>query len=169
MSTPVVKIGWNGGFSFGSWIIRELKSHMISYKFKCSHWWRFALQSECCNFNQWEDLNFNRSYDFKAPLQLKLPNENPPDLPKSRGRPPTPFRFLHTFFDFGARKRQAPYKNSRTYALIHAIGLIRIVQNYVLQIWNCFTVAIYELLCLKIHRLDIDGFQLKWRFGTHGN
>ena len=41
-----------GGFHVVTKIIRELKSHMIPYKFKCSHWWKIALQSECCNFNQ---------------------------------------------------------------------------------------------------------------------
>ena len=46
------------GFHVVAKIIRELKSHMIPYKFKCSHWWkinfkkRFALQSECYDFNQ---------------------------------------------------------------------------------------------------------------------
>ena len=28
-----------GGFHMVAKIIRELKSHMIPYKFKCSHWW----------------------------------------------------------------------------------------------------------------------------------
>ena len=41
-----------GGFHLVAKIIRELKSHMIPYKFKCSHWCKFALQPECCNFNQ---------------------------------------------------------------------------------------------------------------------
>ena len=41
-----------GGFHAVAKIIRELKSHMFPYKFKCSHWWKIALQSECCNFNQ---------------------------------------------------------------------------------------------------------------------
>ena len=41
-----------GGFHLVAKIIKELKSHMILYKFKCSHWWKIALQSECCNFNQ---------------------------------------------------------------------------------------------------------------------
>ena len=41
-----------GGFHLVAKIIRELKSHMIPYKFKCSHWWKIALQSECCNFHQ---------------------------------------------------------------------------------------------------------------------
>ena len=41
-----------GGFHVVAKIIRELKSHMIPYKFKWSHWWKIALQSECCNFNQ---------------------------------------------------------------------------------------------------------------------
>ena len=29
-----------GGFHVVAKIIRELKSHMIPYKFKCSHWWK---------------------------------------------------------------------------------------------------------------------------------
>ena len=51
-----------GGFQLLDLIITELKSHMTFEKFKVSHWWkfylskksftRFALQSECCNFNQ---------------------------------------------------------------------------------------------------------------------
>ena len=63
-----------GGFQLLDLIITELKSHMTFEKFKVSHWWkfylskksftRFALQSECCNFNQWEALNYNRSCDF---------------------------------------------------------------------------------------------------------
>ena len=46
------RLKWMGGFHVVAKIIRELKSHMIPYKFKCSHWWKIALQSECCNFNQ---------------------------------------------------------------------------------------------------------------------
>ena len=52
----------HGGFQLLDLIITELKSHMTCSKFKVSHWWkfylskksftRFALQSECCNFNQ---------------------------------------------------------------------------------------------------------------------
>ena len=63
-----------GGFQLLDLIITELKNHMISYKFDYSHWWkiyfskksftRFALQSECCNFNQREASNHNRSCDF---------------------------------------------------------------------------------------------------------
>ena len=51
-----------GGFHLVDLITMELKDHMTSYKFKCSSWWknyletkyftRFALRSECCNFNQ---------------------------------------------------------------------------------------------------------------------
>ena len=40
------------GFHLVAKIIRKLKSHIIPYKFKCSHWCKIALQSECCNFNQ---------------------------------------------------------------------------------------------------------------------
>ena len=51
-----------GGFQLLDLIITELKSHMICQKSKASYWrkfclskksfTRFALQSECCNFNQ---------------------------------------------------------------------------------------------------------------------
>ena len=51
-----------GGFQLLDLIITELKSQMTCYKIKVSHWWKFylskksftgfALQSECCNFNQ---------------------------------------------------------------------------------------------------------------------
>ena len=51
-----------GSFHLVALTIRELKSHMICYKFKC--WWKINFQSECFNFNQWEDLNFNWSCDF---------------------------------------------------------------------------------------------------------
>ena len=53
--------------------ISQVLNHMTCYKFECSHWWkiylkksftRFALQSECCNFNQWEHSNYNRSCDL---------------------------------------------------------------------------------------------------------
>ena len=33
----------HGGFHVVAKIIMELKSHMIPYKFKCSHWWQFNL------------------------------------------------------------------------------------------------------------------------------
>jgi hypothetical protein len=56
-----------GGFQLLDLIIPELKSHVIPYKWsaliggkficKKKSFTRFALQSECCNFNQWEDLN----------------------------------------------------------------------------------------------------------------
>ena len=52
----------HGGFQLLDLIIREHKSHMTCKKFKVFHWWkfylskksfaRFALQSECCYFNQ---------------------------------------------------------------------------------------------------------------------
>ena len=31
------------GFQLLDLIIPELKSHVIPYKFKCSHWWKFYL------------------------------------------------------------------------------------------------------------------------------
>ena len=33
----------NGGFQLLDLIIPELKSHVIPYKFKCSHWWKINL------------------------------------------------------------------------------------------------------------------------------
>ena len=50
-----------GGFQLKFVSISQVINHMTCYKFECSHWWRiylkksftrFALQSECCNFNQ---------------------------------------------------------------------------------------------------------------------
>ena len=32
-----------GGFQLLDLILPELKSHVIPYKFKCSHWWKFYL------------------------------------------------------------------------------------------------------------------------------
>ena len=66
-----LKIGFSskyiGGFQLEFVSISRVIDHMTCYKFECSHWWkiylkktsftRFALQSECCNFNQWEALN----------------------------------------------------------------------------------------------------------------
>ena len=56
------------GFQLVDLIITELKDHMTPYKFEYSHWWkiylskksftRFALQSECCNFNQCTEVRF---------------------------------------------------------------------------------------------------------------
>ena len=51
-----------GGFQLEFISISRVINHMTCYKIECSHWWkiylekktftRFALQSECCNFNQ---------------------------------------------------------------------------------------------------------------------
>ena len=38
-------------------IIRELKSHMIPYKFKCSHWLKLQHSDLRANFHQWDHLN----------------------------------------------------------------------------------------------------------------
>ena len=62
-----------GGFQLLDLIITELKSHdLLKIQGNVSHWWkfylskksftRFALQSECCNFNQGEHSNYNRSH-----------------------------------------------------------------------------------------------------------
>ena len=40
-----------------SWVI----NHVTCNKFKCSHCLKYSLQSECCNFNQWEESN-NRAH-----------------------------------------------------------------------------------------------------------
>ena len=39
---------------------------------------RFALQSECCNFNQWEHSNYNKTCDLWPGLYLQIPTENHP-------------------------------------------------------------------------------------------
>ena len=36
-------IRYIGGFHVVAKIIREFESHMIPYKFKCSHWWKIIL------------------------------------------------------------------------------------------------------------------------------
>ena len=57
----VVFNGMIGGFQLEFISISRVINHMTCYNFDCSHWWkihlkkhftRFALQSECCNFNQ---------------------------------------------------------------------------------------------------------------------
>ena len=62
-----------GGFRLKFVSLSRVINHMTVCKFECSHWWkiyskksytRFALQSECCNFNQWEHSNYNRSCDL---------------------------------------------------------------------------------------------------------
>ena len=32
--------------------ISQVINHLTCYKFECSHWLKYSLQSECCNFNQ---------------------------------------------------------------------------------------------------------------------
>ena len=41
--TNSLQIIQNGGFQLLDLIIPELKSHVIPYKFKCSHWWKINL------------------------------------------------------------------------------------------------------------------------------
>ena len=41
--TNSLQIIQNGGFQLLDLIIPELKSHVIPYKFKCSHWWKIHL------------------------------------------------------------------------------------------------------------------------------
>ena len=64
-----------GGFQLLDLIITELaNSHdrlkiqglsLVEILFvKKKSFTRFALQSECCNFDQWEVLNYNKSCDF---------------------------------------------------------------------------------------------------------
>ena len=45
------KVGYNdhGGFHVVAKIIRELKSHMIPYKFKCSHWLKLQQSDQRAN------------------------------------------------------------------------------------------------------------------------
>ena len=52
-----------GGFQLEFVSISRVIIHMTWYKFECSLT-RFALQSECCNFNQWEQWNYNKSCDL---------------------------------------------------------------------------------------------------------
>ena len=77
-------------FSVGIWKYKPSYKSNDLLQFECSHWWktyfskkksfiRFALQSECSNFNQWEHLNLNRSCDLYYPaytykFQLKTPH-----------------------------------------------------------------------------------------------
>ena len=65
-----------GGFQLLDLIITELKSHMTCWKSQSLSLVEIlsvkknplqdllSMQSECCNFNQWEALNYNRSCDF---------------------------------------------------------------------------------------------------------
>ena len=70
-----------GGFHLVAKIIRELKSHMIPYKFKCSHWlklqhsdWRANLVKDFflqINFPPMRALEFIRDHvTFKLPYDL---------------------------------------------------------------------------------------------------
>ena len=47
----------NGGFHMVAKIIMELKSHMIPYEFKCSHWLKLQHSDSKAIFHQWELLN----------------------------------------------------------------------------------------------------------------
>ena len=38
-----ILLSYVGGFQLLDLIIPELKSHVILYKFKCSHWWKIYL------------------------------------------------------------------------------------------------------------------------------
>ena len=70
------------GFQLEFVSISQIINHMTCYKWKCSHWWkihlkkksvtRFALQSECCNFNQWEHWIYNRSCDHNPAYTYKF-------------------------------------------------------------------------------------------------
>ena len=39
-----ILITTTGGFQLVDLIITELKDHMICYKIKCSHWWKFIYK-----------------------------------------------------------------------------------------------------------------------------
>ena len=43
---------YRGGFHLAATIIRELKSHMIPYKFNCSHWWKLQHSDWRANYYQ---------------------------------------------------------------------------------------------------------------------
>ena len=54
--------------SFGSLTIRELKSHMIPYKFKCSHWLKLQHSDWRANLPPMRALEFIRDHvTFKLP------------------------------------------------------------------------------------------------------
>ena len=66
-------------FSVGS--ISRVINHMTCYNLSAlmggkfilkKSFTRFALQSECCNFNQWEHSNYNRSCDWGCILSQEL-------------------------------------------------------------------------------------------------
>ena len=46
-----------GLFRLYNLIISQVINHVTCYRFKCSHWLKYSLQSECCNFSQWEESN----------------------------------------------------------------------------------------------------------------
>ena len=77
-----------GGFQLLDLILPELKSHVIPYKFKSSHWlklqhsdWRANLVKDFFLTNRISTIErswiFNRSCDFLAPLWSNLVTENP--------------------------------------------------------------------------------------------
>ena len=81
-----------GGFQLKFVSISRVINPMTCSKFDCSHWWktyfkksftRFALQSECCNFNQWEHLNCIQVMWFITRLILTNFNWKPPMTWKS--------------------------------------------------------------------------------------
>ena len=70
-----------GGFHLVAKIIRELKSHMIPYKLKCSHWLKLQHSDWRANFPPMRALEFIRDHvTFKLPYvfsyHMKTPNES---------------------------------------------------------------------------------------------
>ena len=77
-----------GGFHLVAKIIRELKSHMLPYKFKCSHWlklehsdWRANLVQDLflqINFPPMRALEFIRDHvTFKLPFDFSYHMKTP--------------------------------------------------------------------------------------------
>ena len=52
LESVLTPIRVNGGFHLIAKIIRELKSHMIPYKFKCSHWLKLQHSDWRANYHQ---------------------------------------------------------------------------------------------------------------------
>ena len=78
----------HGGFDLVAKIIRELKSHMIPYKFKCSHWlklqhsdWRANLIKDFflqINFPPMRALEFIRDHvTFNLPYDFSYHMKTP--------------------------------------------------------------------------------------------
>ena len=67
-----------GGFHLVAKIIRELKNHMIPYKFKCSHWLNWQHSDWRAIFHQWEHLNLYGIMWFLSSLMILAITWKPP-------------------------------------------------------------------------------------------